>query len=467
MVHSSRAGGETSAPGQIRRRPSKSAGDLSKLLADLHAAARPAPSLDNDDIASLKERIQLLQAVADNFPGGICMFDRDLNMVLSNDRLRELLDYSDALFARGNPTLEQIFRYNAERGEYGPGDVDEIVARRMSLVRQRTAHVYERTRPNGTVLEVRGVPLEGGGFLTIYVDVTEQHQRSRQLDAVVDNFPGGICMFDRDLNMVVCNRRLKEMLDYPDALFAAGNPTLEELIRYNASRGEYGPGDVEEHVRRRMALVSERRAHEYERVRPNGTVLEVRGTPVEGGGFVTTYADVTEKHRVQEHVAYLAHHDALTDLPNRLLLKDRLTQGLRQVKRGACLALHYLDLDRFKPVNDAFGHAVGDALLKAVAGRLLGTTREVDTVARIGGDEFVVMQTGLQHRSGAARLAGRLLAALQQDFDIHGHRIAIGSSIGIAFAPDDGTDPDQLLAKSDIALYAAKSDGRGRFVFAT
>jgi len=176
---------------------------------------------------------------------------------------------------------------------------------------------------------------------------------------------------------------------------------------------------------------------------------------------------VTEKHRVQEHVAHLAHHDALTDLPNRLLLKDRLTQGLRQVKRGACLALHYLDLDRFKPVNDAFGHAVGDALLKEVAERLLGTVREVDTVARIGGDEFVVMQTGLQNRSGAAKLAGRFLAALERDFDVGGHKIAIGSSIGIAFAPDDGTEPDQLLAKSDNALYIAKSDGRGRFAFAT
>src|SRR5262249_14682442 len=154
---------------------------------------------------------------------------------------------------------------------------------------------------------------------------------------------------DKDLNMVVCNEKLKRMLDYPPALFAKGNPNISDLFRFNAERGEYGPGSVEQQMAERMALVGEHRAHEFERTRPNGTILEVRGIPLAGGGFVTPYLDVTEKRTAQARVAHLAHHDPLTGLPNRRLLQDRLNQALAIVKRSAAggnptgLAIHYLD----------------------------------------------------------------------------------------------------------------------------
>ena len=294
----------------------------------------------------------------------------------------------------------------------------------------------------------------------------EIKDRIRLLEALVENFPGGVCMFDRQLRMVVCNDRLKAMLDYPDELFDEGAPTVEDLFRYNARRGEYGPGDVEEQVRKRLTLVNERRAHEYERVRPNGAVLLVRGIPIEGGGFVTTYLDVTERHRAEARIAHLAHHDPLTDLANRLLLQDRLGHALAHVKRGARLALHYLDLDGFKQVNDRLGHAVGDSLLKAVAERLRAGTREVDTVARIGGDEFVLIQSGLRERPDAEVLAGRLVAAMERAFDVEDHRVSIGATIGIALAPEHGATADELMANADQALYEAKAAGRGRFMFA-
>lgn len=292
-------------------------------------------------------------------------------------------------------------------------------------------------------------------------------ERVRLLEAIVENFPGGISLFDTDLRMVVCNEQQKRMLDYPDHLFAGGCPTLEDIFRFNAERGEYGPGDVEGHVQARLARVRERRPHAFERTRPNGTIVEIRGVPIRGGGFVTTYLDVTEHRRAQATIAHMAHHDSLTGLPNRTLLLDRLDQAIARAKRGEKAALHYLDLDRFKPVNDTYGHAVGDLLLKSASARLLSSIRETDTAARLGGDEFVVLQVGIGSNTDAAILARRLIASVSAPYDIADTPIEIGTSIGIALAPLDGGTADELLLRADQALYRCKTFGRGRFGFAS
>lgn len=289
------------------------------------------------------------------------------------------------------------------------------------------------------------------------------HERIGLMGAVIENFPGGISLFDSDLQMVLCNKQQRLLLDYPDELFANGFPALEQLFRFNASRGEYGPGDNEEHVDRRMALVRERRPHVYERTRPNGTIVEVRGTPLEGGGFVTTYLDVTEQRRNQALIAHMAHHDTLTNLPNRALFADRLQTAIALAKRSGLVAVHYLDVDRFKPVNDQLGHAAGDALLVSVAERLVRTVRENDTVARLGGDEFAIVQTGIHEARDASVLAQRVLQEMSSPFDILGNEVHVGASIGIAVAPLDGTTVDEVLRKADVALYRSKSGGRGRF----
>jgi diguanylate cyclase (GGDEF)-like protein len=289
--------------------------------------------------------------------------------------------------------------------------------------------------------------------------------RIRLLEAVIENFPGGISLFDDRLQMVLCNEQQKSLLDYPDDLFAGGFPTLESLFRFNASRGEYGPGDVEEQVARRMSLVRERKAHVYERTRPNGTVLEVRGTPIEGGGFVTTYLDVTEQRRNQALIAYMAHHDTLTNLPNRVLFTDRLQTAIALAKRSGLIAVHYLDIDNFKPVNDTLGHQAGDMLLRAIARRLGGAVRENDTVARLGGDEFAIVQTGISESLHAAVLARRVLEQLSSPFEVAGHAVQVGVSIGIALSPRDGITIDEILIKADAALYRSKTNGRGRFSF--
>jgi diguanylate cyclase (GGDEF)-like protein len=282
------------------------------------------------------------------------------------------------------------------------------------------------------------------------------------LKVVLDNFPGGISFIDENLRVVLHNKRFLELLDFPDALFR-GHPSFDALLRFNAQRGEYGPGDVEEHVAVRMALAKERKPHVFERVRPDGRVLEVRGVPIAGGGFITTYLDITERRQAEARVAYLARHDELTDLANRALLGERLDQALARVKRGDVLAVHLLDLDRFKAVNDALGHPAGDKLLRMVADRLRAEVREIDTIARMGGDEFAILQVAISAPNDAFLLAQRIIDALGKPFDIDGHPAVIGTSVGIAMARADDPAHGELLRNADLALYRAKSEGRGTY----
>ncbi len=293
--------------------------------------------------------------------------------------------------------------------------------------------------------------------------IASLRSRLRLLEAVIGNFPGGILLTDKDLKVVLCNAQQRELLDYPEEFFTMGAPGLEEIFRFNASRGEYGLGDIETLVDSKMELVRKRLHHVFERTRPNGTVLEIRGTPVAEGGFVTSYTDVTEQRRHQTLVARLAHFDQLTGLPNRALFFERLEQALARVRRGEMIAVHYVDLDRFKPVNDTYGHEAGDLLLQAVAERLNNCVREVDTVARFGGDEFVILQANIASAKHAAVIAGRVIDAMGMTFELGSWRFDIGASLGIAMAPDHGIEAAALLAHADRALYECKRTGRGQF----
>lgn len=176
--------------------------------------------------------------------------------------------------------------------------------------------------------------------------------------------------------------------------------------------------------------------------------------------------DIAERKRAEAQIARLAHYDPLTELPNRVLFQKELADALaRRARKGDQLAVHFIDLDRFKTVNDTLGHPLGDALLREAAERLRGCVREGDTVARLGGDEFAVVQSGLKDMAGATRLASRIVEAMSAPFDLQGHQVVIGASVGVAAAPSDGEDADELLKKADMALYRAKADGRGAFHF--
>ena len=197
----------------------------------------------------------------------------------------------------------------------------------------------------------------------------------------------------------------------------------------------------------------------------DGRIVAVSQRPMQDGGWVAVHEDITERRRAEAKIAHLARHDMLTNLPNRVLFREHLENAFERIQPGRGFAVHCLDLDHFKTVNDTLGHPIGDELLKLVAVRLIEAVPSTDFIARIGGDEFAVVQTNVSRPEQCSQLASRIVELVSRPYDIDGRHIVIGTSIGIAIAPNDGANPDLLLKNADMALYLAKGDGRGTHRF--
>jgi len=222
---------------------------------------------------------------------------------------------------------------------------------------------------------------------------------------------------------------------------------------------------------RRAIVQSLRHALEFQtsvsfEVTGQDRTLQIELCPIADGGWIATLEDVSARKASEARADEMARLDPLTALPNRLLLRERLAEALARLQRsGEACALLLIDLDRFKPVNDTLGHPIGDALLAKVADRLRSTVRPTDTVARIGGDEFVILQTGIREAGNTQALARRIVDLIGRTYMVDGHLLTIGASVGVALAPADGESADKLLKNADLALYRAKLDGRGTYRF--
>jgi diguanylate cyclase (GGDEF)-like protein len=287
------------------------------------------------------------------------------------------------------------------------------------------------------------------------------------LRAALENIEQGIFMVDAEGMVNVINQRAVELLDLPKEWLGGSRP-LNEMVTFLRDRGEFANNDFDARVHAMlMGNGFDSECGVYERTRPNGVVLEVRSMATPDGGMVRTFMDITERKRAEARIAEMATHDELTGLANRSLFRERVEQALNRAQRyGEPFALLMLDLDRFKPINDTLGHPVGDEVLKETALRLQFCVRETDTVARLGGDEFAILQAQATTADEVAILAQRILDAVATPLEVNGHRIEIGTTIGVAFAPRDAADHGQLVTKADQALYAGKKSGRNCFAFA-
>ena len=353
--------------------------------------------------------------------------------------------------------------------------ISAALARRISRPLRSLTDVIHRLAAGDTTVEV-ATPVRNDEVGTIaaavevfkrnaVAKIVQDEQLSRtnlRFDAALNNMSLGLCLCDRDNRVAVANRKFCDMFGLTDPPIGIG---LRELIRLSLASGNHEKRDLEDMHSEWQSTIDRRVSLTLVQHLRDGRVVAVSHEPMADGGWVETFEDVTERQRVEKQITFMARHDALTSLPNRTMFNERLQHALAHAGRGAGAAVLCLDLDRFKSVNDTLGHPVGDELLRAVADRLSACVREVDTVARLGGDEFAVVQAGVGQAEEAGTLAARIVAALGEPYVLSGHNVVIGVSIGIALAPTDATGPERLLKCADMALYRAKTDGRGLFRF--
>lgn len=284
-------------------------------------------------------------------------------------------------------------------------------------------------------------------------------QQNALFDAALNNMTHGLAMFDARGCLLVCNRKFREIYEIPETEHIIG-ATWDELLGLLLHEGLIRDDDGTAQLRDRRPALRGSKEGSVNLTLTDGRTIAISQRKMKNGGRVSVHRDITDRLRAEAEIHRLATHDFLTGLPNRLFLEQRIA-GLRRSRGfGNILALHYLDLDRFKQVNDNFGHRYGDLLLQMVASRLSQIVPPEDIIARLGGDEFIVVQPDLEHEASAIGLAARIIGTISEPFRLNGRRVQIGASVGIAFSSGK-PDLADLLRQSDLALYEAKQDGKG------
>jgi len=310
-----------------------------------------------------------------------------------------------------------------------------------------------------------------GAMERILKTEAKARQKADQLRLTLEHMSQGIMLVTKNLQIPVINSRCGELLNLP-ANFISDPPRFDELVEYQATNSIVRQ-DIPSTATQADQAVDSRSEQMAvcERTMPNGTVIEVRNRHLPDGSFVQTFTDVTKRREAEAHVARLAAEDPLTGLPNRRVFRTALEQISRRPRaadRSAeeiDFAVLFLDLDRFKIVNDTLGHRVGDRLLQEVAKRLQGLQRQNDVLARLGGDEFAIVVSSIESRSTLQALVDSFVEAVAKPYEINGHHIRSSISIGIAVGQQDGNDEDELVVAADLALYAVKAGKRGTYQF--
>jgi len=418
------------------------------------------------------EQNRPLDAAIDNMTQGLLMFDAAGRVLVCNRRYGEMYGLSPDVAKPGTTVRDLLCRLK-ETGSFA-GDVDRYLDEVRAAVAGETSQNRIVQTADGCSIRIKGLRTADGGWVVTHDDVTEDLQARAELErtqaflnTVIEHVPVTVFVKDvREQRYVLVNRAAEDLLGI-SRQGVIGKTAYDLFDERTADTIFCRDSELVGHIGELFHST-----HQIETPNNGARLVVSRRIAIVGEGGETEYLlgvieDVTERTRADERIKYMAHHDLLTGLSNRALFMEKIEEaGARLRRRGETFSVFMLDLDRFKNVNDSLGHPEGDLLLKETARRLKASLRETDVLARLGGDEFAILQSAETHQQeGAVGLADRIIKIISAPFDISGHKVTIGTSIGIALAPKDGVEPSDLMKKADLALYRTKSEGRNGFRF--
>jgi diguanylate cyclase (GGDEF)-like protein len=435
--------------------PEGGADEFGVLLRAMEVMRGNIRAMMQEEVAQRHSAQGLLADAVQGSNEGIAVADAQNRIVMANARFAALLGLdpaaaagSEIAAARGSVTADTL----------------------LSMQANGTAAV-ERQGADGRWLRISRSPTRDGGFVAVCSDISrlkaqeDQLKRSNlQFDAALGNMLQGLCLFDADGGLLVHNRRFCDMFGIEPGILRPGM-NLRTMATVVASGSAFDDTRALDLLLEQEDLLRGGNGGALCRSIRADLIVSVRQQPTAEGGWIATYEDVTQRFEAEARIITMARRDGLTGLANRMVFGERLEEAAARLADGAGFAVLCLDLDRFKEVNDTYGHPVGDALLKGVAERLQACLRESDLLARLGGDEFAIVQSGSRLREDAIALATRLIGVFEQPFFLDDHVVAVGVSIGISLAPEHGSNPETLLKCADLALYRAKGGGRGGWSF--
>ncbi len=397
----------------------------------------------------------------------ICMLDMDRHLLRANRAFYRLFHVPVAN-AVGRPVAELLH----PNGGGDPCPLCEAQAERRNAI--ITLEADHPSNPSGQPIEavLRVIRDAGGNPISLLMTVRDLsrgrriEEKMRQAAAVFDNTREGIMLTDAQRKILAVNRAFSAITGYSEAEVVGKTPAVLSSGRHDEPFYRHMWEALEQQGSWEGEIWNRRKNGEvYPEWRSINAIWDEQGRVT---NYISVFNDFSALKHSQEQLEHLALHDPLTDLPNRVMFRTRLDHAIERANRdGRQVAVLFLDLDNFKNVNDSLGHPVGDELLEQVAERLRRLIRKEDTLARLGGDEFVVLMEGLRREKQSEVLAGKLIHTLTAPFQLEGHDVYIGASIGIALCPDDGADVDTLVRNADAAMYQAKQSGRNRYHFYT
>ena len=431
--------------------PQGSADELGALLAAMRLMRDNIKTMMQREVEQRRSAQMRLADALENSREGVVLVDAHGRLALANSQAADFMGTSIQLLRPGTPIAEL-------------GPLME------KATRAQLPPTGEARLDDGRWLRVSQSGTSDGGSIVVCSDISLLKQQEEtlkginlRLDAALDNMSQGLCLYDKDSCLLVVNRRFCELFGLQREKLQPGM-TFRDVVDLCVATGNHPGKTADELIEERRSIGDHTTGTHFVELAGNRVVVSIH-RPTSDGGFVATYEDVTERRQAEKRIAYMARHDALTGLPNRVVFGERVDQAIADMGRGSGFAVLSVDVDHFKQVNDTLGHPVGDELLRAIAERLQSCIREVDTVGRLGGDEFAIVQRDVKQPEDAALLARRIIEIAGAPYDINGHRVTIGISLGISLAPGDGSSCEKLLKNSDVALYRAKSDGRGTWRF--